>query len=709
MTATRVLRVAAWAALLLAGGAAPAQDDAAVAGAVADPVAVADASFGGDRWLRRDEPIEITLSRLPAPGEGRLAVFVGPRDVTALVTVEGATLRYEPSFTLHETGASEVTVYLVTPDEQWVELDRRALQVKSRAGFEESQLDPHLDVSLESLLTEQHSDDFEEPERHSYLKGTLQGGWTSRHQIDGTEITTYGNLVGASFQEEALRFGEEGREAPRLDLSDYFAEVRRGDTAVQLGHFSYGNHRHLLSSFSSRGIQALAKPHPRLDFTSAFFNATSIVGYNNFAGVESSEHMISASRLGLQLLEDHPFGNARLEGSWMSGSRESRSDFNAGQITDAEKSWGYGARFFGDLFWNRLHTDASWARSRFDNPADPFQELNGQSFNGDTTTENARYGSAALDLIQNLRLRGERYANLSVFASHERIDPQFKSLGTFTFSDMEINVYGFNADLAGIQLQAQKSFSEDNLDEIPQILKTRSRDTLVTVQVPLPYLVSYESPPFWLPTLAYTYNRVHQYGVNGDELDPDLSGFAASSIPDQVDERHDAVVSWSWGAWNLGYHYLRGHQDNLQEGRDIDDFRDETHDVNLGLQAFETVYVSLGASRTQQWNRALELRRRTLGLNASLDWQFLPSWTFSAMAQKTRETQSGDLVATDSSSLDAQLAYQFVLPAVRGYRVPGRVYLRWSRQSNRFRDDTFGLEQRPSQWQLLMGMSVSLF
>jgi len=365
-------------------------------------------------------------------------------------------------------------------------------------------------------------------------------------------------------------------------------------------------------------------------------------------------------------------------------------------------------RFLGD-FLGRIHADASWATSRFDNPVDPEQSIGGLEFAGESSWDDAVYADLALDLLRDFPLGNERFANLAVRGTYERIDPLFKSLGAFTFSDTETIQTGVVAELAGMIVSAQHTIFEDNLDDLDQILKTRSKDTLITVELPLAnQLASEDRPIFWLPAVSYRFDHLHEYGANTPDAG---SGFSPSAIPDQVTEQHDAVLSWTYGLASLSYRYSWSFQDNRQPGREDADFRDQTHglDASFHIDLADGLDVALGAARTQQWSRAAKIKRRTLDADASFDWRFFTHWAVSGSYFYTRETDSQNLAKSKSRSLDGQLSYAFSVPLPGQRTMPGRIYVRASRQSTRFEDSQFGFSQRPRQWTLLVGTSITLF
>ena len=62
----------------------------------------------------------------------------------------------------------------------------------------------------------------------------------------------------------------------------------------------------------------------------------------------------------------------------------------------------------------------------------------------------------------------------------------------------------------------------------------------------------------------------------------------------------------------------------------------------------------------------------------------------------------------DGICTDAQLAYQFHVP-VRDRLRPGRVYIRFARQSDRSEDRVFQFDERVANWTVTTGVSMSVF
>ena len=83
-------------------------------------------------------------------------------------------------------------------------------------------------------------------------------GFAGQHEKRyGARAFQFANAIrfrGHSFQQEALRFGELGDRAPKVDLSSYLMQFQTGKMKYQSGHYSYGTLRHLMNGFCSRGL-----------------------------------------------------------------------------------------------------------------------------------------------------------------------------------------------------------------------------------------------------------------------------------------------------------------------------------------------------------------------------------------------------------------------------------------------------------------------
>lgn len=86
-------------------------------------------SFNPDSPQTPETIIEFRLSRELLPQEGHVAILIGRSDVTSLFVVDGKRLVYSPGLVPLPSGESELTIFLVSNDNRWVELRSFQLRV----------------------------------------------------------------------------------------------------------------------------------------------------------------------------------------------------------------------------------------------------------------------------------------------------------------------------------------------------------------------------------------------------------------------------------------------------------------------------------------------------------------------------------------------------------------------------------------------------
>lgn len=436
----------------------------------------------------------------------------------------------------------------------------------------------------------------------------------------------------------------------------------------------------------------------------------SIVGYDNFLGLaDIGKNNITAGTLGVDLLQNG-WGTLRFEGMWMQGRLKPQTSFNVGQIVDAEKSRGFGLRLTGTAWNGRIRTELSFARSSFDNPNDRALSGGVALTKVKQTTNNARYFDLAVDLIQNYALWWDKALSLTLSGSHERIDPQFKSLGMFTTANQDINQIGLDGNLGEFSFQLRHTWTEDNLDDIATILTTKTRNATINFGLPLRSLFSgTRLDAWWVPSINYGFGWTHQFSPNQPTLDPD--GFRFDNIPDQLDITHTTGANWSgtWWQWSLSYQFLHSFQDNRQQGRNLADFTNYSHLMTLSLRPHETFTFTLGGGWTDAINQERKLTRMTRTSNVGFEWQFRPNWALTGTYSYTDEDDSSNLSIGRSYLFDTQISHKFELPLYGGKKLPCHFFLRHALQSTLARDRVFIFATDSAVWTVDVGVSVSLF
>lgn len=682
------------------------------------------ASFTSDK-VRPDAPLELRLNRPLTNTEGHLAVFIGTLDVTNLLSLTDTTWRYTPALVLLPPGTSEVTVWLVSPRDEWQELVRLPLQVITQNAAPESAtapetqadnaaaevakrfvLTPSLTLGLKSQAAESHFPADNRPERPTFADLTMQG--SVRAESNGRRFNSQSqfDLVGSSYRNEALRFAELNNNAPLVDLSNYLIQAQTGRMQLQAGHITYGTNRLLIGNYNSRGLSLTFPLSNRADFSVAAMNGTSIVGWSNFFGLNRRKHQIVSGTLGVELLRNRP-GGLRLEAGAMYGSLLPLSNFNQGNLSDAQRSRGGSLRLVLSDPSQRFKLEGGFARSSFTNPADPLLEQDSFVVPVRETARNARYVEASAALLQNLRLSDKRAANVTFNYRHEQADPLYRSVAAFIQADRDQHQFELVSDIGGITATAGHLRFHDNLGELASILKTQTRRNNFILGVPLPTLFS-EQPrsSILLPMLSYTFDRTHQRGLGL----PVNSGFdSLSQVPDQLSINQNFTAEWQWPKLRMGYRLNHSLQDNRQPGRELADLRNLVHGFTLGMNPTTALDLNLELNAESAENNEMQRTDRLWRLGPNFTWRMTPRATLMGTLSTAF---AGDLAHTSRSrnlELDLQWSYSFGWGETGLKKVRAQYFVRYADRYMRMRDFTFGLDNLTRLRTLNTGLTFTFF
>ena len=668
---------------------------------IADEVSLTP-KFLANGWISRHEVIELQMSRPLESSEGRLAVFVGTTDMTNLFEINGTSLKYQPKILPLPAGEKEIVVFRVTSDRQWIEVGRFPIKVLTRGGFEKMTFAPKIDLNNKGQLDESHDPATNAPPRSTYQDFGMQTNFQSEFVRGDFTLGGHANVIGTTYENEALRFGTEGEKAPLIDLSSYLISLQKGPAGFSLGHVSFGSNRHLINSFSSRGITGIYRFGKIGDVSMAAVNGTSIVGWSNFVGLDSQQHQILSATLGLELIRSRP-GGFRVETTILDGSLLPRTNFNQNVVNDAEESRGAGLRIqFSDAA-QRFRVEGGYAKSKFTNPNDPLLSQGVNLVPVREEDKDARYLDVSYGVVQNKILKGSRTASLTLAYRHEKAEPFFRSVAAFVQADRMQNVFEVQGTLADIAFQVNHSRSNDNLDNVPSILKTLTRGHTVSLGFPLQTLFprpAEQGPNPWLPAVTYAYNRTHQFG---DAL-PVNSDFSASHVPDQVSGNHSASADWQLSRWRIGYRLGQSSQDNRQTGRENADLKNLINTFTVGFNPYPRLStyfdVNLERAKNDETGR-LDLTRR-FGLN--LNWQATDHLTFVSLLNTTRVHDREDTSENKSYGINLETSYRFGIFKTS----QGQLYLRYANQVGETSDTIFGIHQRLEGWTITSGVNFSL-
>ena len=653
------------------------------------------------REINLNERVELDLNRKLLLGEGRLAIFVNETDVTAFLDNDALSLRYTPKFLPFLPGENKITVYLIRPGENWRMLGEFPFRVRDglrsdagetanagRGGDSTSddqkrfEFTPNVAVNVKGqkrMLTVPMET---APERDPYGDTDGQGSVQLKISRRGWTLNNKFDFVGVGIQKNALRFGELQTDAPKVDLSSYLIELTKDRFVVRLGHVSFGSNRHLINSFSSRGVTVTVPVGKNIDLTFLAANGTSIVGYDNFLGVTRRNHNVLGVTFAREFFDKRP-GALRLEVTGIRGSLLPLSNFNQREVNDAESSIGLGFRAAGNAFNERLRYEAGITGSRFHNPSDSKIEQGNTLTPARANTRGARYGEISFDFLDGFKVWNDRKLKVTGTFRHEEVEPLFRSIVAAGQADRRQNHFEISATLGDLSFAYANLGDNDNLERIASILRSITRRNNLVFGVALSSLFTSATPIKWLPRVSYSHERVHQYGSafpNGGLFT------SASQIPDQESRSRALSAQWQLGEkLNFAFRYNHAFQDNRQPGRELADFESSVNGVSIGTNPFQSLNISFEVTRESQ--RAFEQPRvdRNFRIGTQATWQtpFLKNSTLSANISTTVAGDAAKLKKTRNAEFDVQWAYKFAFGKEKYKKLEAQFFIRYA---NRYGD-----------------------
>ncbi len=680
------------------------------------------ANFTEQTAVAPSEKIGLQLNRPLQAADGTLAIFIGPTDMTALFAVQETSLRYTSDLPL-PAGQSDVIVYLVSTAEQWKEVARFPLRVSANTASQPAtasppsptdapangnrlRLTPSLTVAVKAQAAEAHFPDSNRPARTQFTDLSLQGSLTAAAGDGALGFQSQFDVAGSSFRGEALRFAQEGDEAPRFDLASYLMQFQAGKSKIQVGHLAFSSNRHLINSFASRGISITLPVSSRGDFSLAAMNGTNLVGWANFIGLNRRKHQVFTGTLGVELIGDRP-GGLRIEGGALHGSLLPISNFNQGNLTDAEQSRGGSLRLLASDPAGRFKLDGGFARSRFTNPADPLLEQGFNSVSVRETARNARYFEASYEVLRDVTISDTQKAGLTVNYRHEMVDPLFRSVAAYHQADRLHNQVELVAHIAEVTATVAHLRFHDNLDNLASILKTNTRKSSLLVGAPLAALFSRTSDSSeWWPRVGYGVDRTHQVG---DGL-PLNSGFTSlSQVPDQVSSNQTALAEWQVRSLRFGYRFNRSFQDNRQLGRELADLRNLIQVFTVGLTPLSMVDVSFDVNLERAKNFETQRTDRANRLGGQVNWRMSGRATLAATVSAVFAGDTKQISRNRNAEVDLQWSYRFGWERSRYQKVQGQFFVRYANRYASLSDTLFGLSNRTKLQTLNTGLSFTFF
>ena len=455
----------------------------------------------------------------------------------------------------------------------------------------------------------------------------VRGGWT---------LGADGELAGATNRTRRVR--EDG---PAVDLRDGRLTLAYDETGagakLSVGDIAVSSNAVLVNEgYQSRGIGlATSWFDDRLTVSGSSTFGTDIVGLQHGLGQSSDSNRIVAD-VGLDVVRTSDVG-IKLTGSFLDAERPPSDNFGVSEVVEGEKNRVLGGGVALDLFGGRIRTTSDLAYSRYENPAefDPIlNELPGFNDIGKTT---GRAHSHRADVV----VWQEETFNVLAFGRYGMIEPLYRSIQSYAEADREtVEIGGFVGwGPAGLDISHQ--VFENNVDDVPTILKTRQKTTLAKLSL---FLDDYRAPSDdtddarWprqlIPSavnLSYSDSRITAENADVVLADPTLF-FTTSDIPNQVTRVASVGLSWSWENGSTDLTIATSRLDNRPPSDTTADTIDKSIDF---AQSFFgdiwdlTAYVTASQSRAGPSTNTSKRHFVAPGVSFSLrpeDWPDLSGW-----------------------------------------------------------------------------------
>jgi hypothetical protein len=659
--------------------------------------------------LKPTEPIEMVLNAPPA--SGRFAVLLNDVDITGLIQVSGNILRYTPGVFPLAVGENRAKAYLIDAGGGWIlarEVVITVSQLETERRSPSVEVTPTLSINIKGERNLNFFPVTAQPERPAYTDTAGQGGLQVKVTHRGWTLGGQFDFAGSSRRQEALRFGELAERAPLIDLSSYRVEIGKERFKISLGDVSFGSQRHLVNSFSSRGLGVTVPVGEQNEISFTAMNGTSIVGFDNFAGISRADHQVLGVAFAREFIRERP-GGFRLEVSAIRGSLLPLDSFNRRTINDAEKSYGGALRLNYKTKDERLRVEGGYARSRFTNRADPSLEQGQQLTQILPVTKNARFFEASFDLLKDKKLFDDRKLTLTGTFRHEEIEPLFKSVAASSQADKRQNQFEVTAGFGDISFVFGNLRDRDNLLDLLSVLTTLNRRNNVSFAFSPGTLFTPSKPIKFLPRVAYTLDRVHQYGL----VLPTAGLFnSASQVPDQMNSIHGLSAELPINdKFRIGYRYSHAFQDNRQPGRERSDMRSSANVINLTTSYFENIQLGFDISRERQSNFEVGRKDRQfrLGTNITIQDILVKNLGFNVNASTSLAGDTDNKTDSQNLEFDAQATYRLSLGKKEYRKMSTQFFVRYANRHGLRIDRTFGLRDINRNQGFNAGMTVTFF
>lgn len=687
---------------------------------------------GAINWHRHGQTISINVPENVAVT--KLKFMVNGNDFTDLFVRNSAT-----SYSLVQTltklpsGENTLEIFDVTTND-WALVKSQTLKVLSKSGFRKANVSMlgsiGLSRQIEGNLETNNVDEFGLDVKQNQNQLDLQLSLSSEHSTNTIMVTSQVNIVGSSNRENSLQFSDREQKANKVDLSDYLVNIQGEKLQLSVGHKALSSNPLLLDNLANRGLQITYQLNDYINIAMSQQNGSAIVGWQNLLGQQSSEHRISSAVLKSELFPEEE-GKMRVELTYINGRTLAINDFAVGEVADVEKNQGIGIKIEGRGWEDVLNYQISYASSRFSNPKDEAFEFNDLSpdqaieFNLvplDTEKSSAFVAQVGIALLPQIDVE-DQFFNAYLSLEYTRLDALYRSIGAATEADLTKSILKLAGDLGEGTWQYRYLQKQNNVDDIPTILTSRTVDHSFNYDIDLSTVfgntghedneseLSEDSHtamfnPSWLtPHLNLQVQRTHQYALN-NPIDEFSDFNSPSHLPDQVSELVDFSAQWNINNYSIAYAMSYSHQDNRQQGRERADFSIVNHSARQHWVLNEILSFGLELSRARNVDRELgQVFYQNNGL-VNINWQATNKLTVNVNASKNRDYDNLATSLNKAYTLGADLQYQWQFN-VHNQAFSGQWSVRYAKQQNAVNDNQFNFNTFTQNWHVYSGIRIS--
>jgi hypothetical protein len=287
----------------------------------------------------------------------------------------------------------------------------------------------------------------------------------------------------------------------------------------------------------------------------------------------------------------------------------------------------------------------------------------------------ARYLESTFDALNNATLFGRVPTRLTMGWRHERVDPLYRSVGSFVQADRRQDVIDLNGSVGAIALQGGHTIARDNLANIVGVLTSQTRSSTANMVLPLATLLRVQQRAAWLPQVNVGVVLSTQFAESA------AKDFRPEDLTDQRSMSIESGAQWQLDAWRVNLRDNRTHQDNRQLGREQSDFSGTVQALSLGRSIGTRLDGSLDASLERQRNEELAQVNTVRRVGLSANWRATNSTALSSNVTAAVSRTPPSTSDVTNIEMRAELTHTIRLFRAGTDMRTGQLFLRFARTS----------------------------